>query len=93
MARTFATNAGSDESLKVSARCGRKPNARQMRDIAVWLIPARRAIARVLQWVAFLGASSSVSAIRRSTAVSRMLRGAPQRGASASPSSRCSAKR
>src|SRR4051812_7981404 len=93
MSRTFSTKAGSEESLKVSTRCGRKPKARQMRLTAVWLMPARRAIARVLQCVAFRGASSSVRATRRSTASSPMLRGAPERGASASPSNRCSAKR
>ena len=31
MSRTFSTNNGSDESLKVSTRCGCSPNALQMR--------------------------------------------------------------
>ena len=48
---------------------------------------------RVLQCVAFRGASSSVKATRRSTAASLMVRGAPERGPSISPSNRCSAKR
>jgi hypothetical protein len=93
MSRTFPTRAGSDEGLNVSARCGRRPKARRMRAAAVRLMPARRAIGRVRRCVAFLGASSSVGATGRSTASSPMVRGAPERGASASPSSRCSAKR
>jgi len=93
MSRTFSTKAGSEESLKVSARCGRRPKARQIRLTAVWLIPARFAIERVLQCVASGGASSSVSATSRSTAASSIRRGAPGRGASTSPSSRCAAKR
>ena len=48
---------------------------------------------RVLRCVASLGASSSVSATRRSTASSPMPRGAPERGASTTPSRRRSAKR
>src|SRR5215208_8321025 len=56
-------------------------------------MPARRAMERVLQCVAFRGASSSVKATRRSTAASLMVRGAPERGPSISPSNRCSAKR
>ena len=60
--------------------------ARQMRGTAVWLMPARRAIERVLQCVAFAGISSRVSATRRPTASSPIRRGAPERGASTSPS-------
>jgi hypothetical protein len=34
MSRTFSTNSGSLESLKVSLRCGCRPKARQMR----WMV-------------------------------------------------------
>ena len=44
VSRTFSTKAGSEDSLKVSARCGRRPKERQIRLTAVWLIPARRAM-------------------------------------------------
>ena len=38
MSRTFSTNCGSVDSLKVSCLCGLSPNARQIRDTADWLI-------------------------------------------------------
>ena len=47
-----STSCGSLDSLKVSLRCGRSPEARQMRLTAMRLIPARFAISRVLQRVA-----------------------------------------
>ena len=64
ISRTFSTNSGSRDSLKVSTRCGCNPNARQMRLTALWLIPHRRAIKRVLQCVA---SRASISRVRRST--------------------------
>jgi hypothetical protein len=76
---TLSTNAGSEDSLKVSARCGRRPKARQIRNTVVWLMPARRAIARVLQCVALRSASSSVRTTRCSTASSPMLQSFPAR--------------
>ena len=36
MSRTFWTNIGSLDSLNVSWRCGCKPKARQMREMAVF---------------------------------------------------------
>ena len=38
MSRTFSTNCGSVDSLKVSCLCGLSPNALQIRDTADWLI-------------------------------------------------------
>src|SRR5215207_1786251 len=49
MSRTFSTNSGSVESLKVSTRCGFRPKARQMRQTAVWFRPVALAKERVLQ--------------------------------------------
>jgi hypothetical protein len=49
MSRTLSTNSGSDDSLKVSVRCGLSPNARQIRLTADWLIPVAAAIERVDQ--------------------------------------------
>ena len=93
MSRTFSTNSGSLESLKVSWRCGCSPKARQMRLTAVCDRPASRAIVRVLQCVAPAGTLSSVLAITASMRASSIVRGAPGRGASSSPSRRYSTKR
>src|SRR5829696_681133 len=81
-------NCGSVESFQVSARCGLRPNARQMRLTAVWLIPVARAIDRVDQWVAPWGVSSKVFTITCSTCASVIVRGTPGRGSSPRPSSR-----
>src|SRR5438094_617551 len=48
MSRTFSMNSGSFDSLNVLTRCRRRLNARQMRRMAVWLSPHRRANPRVL---------------------------------------------
>jgi hypothetical protein len=93
MSRTFSTSCGSVESLKLSLRCGRRPKARQMRFTAIRLIPARLAISRVLQWVAPLGAVSSVRITTCSTCSSVILRGAPGRGSSSKPSKRWATNR
>jgi hypothetical protein len=93
MSRTFSTNSGSVESLKVSWRCGCKPNARQMREMAVCDIFISPAMVRVLQCVALRGTDSSVRAITTSTLASSMVLGAPVRGASSSPSRRCTTNR
>src|SRR6266508_3949793 len=42
--RTLSMNCGSVDSFQVSTRCGFKPNARQIREIAVCDIPVARAI-------------------------------------------------
>ena len=52
-------NWGSVDSFQVSVRCGLRPNARQIRLIAVWLIPVARAIDRVDQCVSWWGGGSS----------------------------------
>jgi hypothetical protein len=70
MSRTLSMNCGSGESLKASVWCGFSPNARQIRLIALWLIPVAAAIERVDQCVASGGCSSSVLTITRSTAAS-----------------------
>ena len=80
MSRTFSTNSGSLESLNVSARCGFRAKARQMRQTAVWLRPVALASERVLQWVASAGVASSVVVTARSTCSSVILRGAPGAG-------------
>ena len=46
MSRTFSANSGSAESLKVSARCGCKPNARQTRPTVDTDRPVALAIVR-----------------------------------------------
>ena len=56
MSRTFSTNSGSVESLKVSWRCGYNPKTRQMRVTAVCDRPISRAMVRVLQCVALSAA-------------------------------------
>ena len=52
MSRTLSMNSGSVESLKVSARWGCRPKARQMRTTAVCDRPLALAIVRLLQCVA-----------------------------------------
>lgn len=47
--RTLSMNNGSVDSFHVSTRCGCRPNARQIREIAVWDIPVAAAIDRVDQ--------------------------------------------
>ena len=64
-----------------------------MRLTALWLIPHRRAIKRVLQCVASRGVDSRVSVSTRSTAASLISRGAPGRGSSSNPSNRRAIKR
>ena len=64
-----------------------------MRTTAVWLRPVARASDRVLQCVASGGVASKVRVTAASTCASVILRGAPGRGASNSPSGPCSAKR
>jgi len=81
-------NRGSVLSLNVSLRWGARAKARQIRLIELWLKPVAAAIERVLQWVASRGADSSVSAMTRSTSASPIVRGAPGRGSSSSPSRR-----
>jgi hypothetical protein len=68
------------------------PDARQ-RETAVCDKPASRAMVRVLQCVAASGTLSSVLAITASTRASPIVRGAPGRGASSRPSSRCCTNR
>src|SRR5512132_3249228 len=60
MSRTFSTNSGSVDSLKVSLRCGCSENARQMRCTVEIDTPVALAIERVLQCVAAAGIVSSV---------------------------------
>jgi hypothetical protein len=82
-------NCGSFDSFQVSTRCGLRPNARQIRETAVWLSPTARAIDRVDQCVSlFAGASSRVFTITASTCSSVIFRAAPGRGSSDRPASR-----
>ena len=81
-------NCGSLESFHVSWRCGCKPNARQIRETAVWESPTSAAIDRVDQCVASFGVDSNVLTITSSTCASLIIRGRPGRGSSSSPSRR-----
>ena len=80
-------NCGSVESFQSSTRCGLSPNARQIREIAVWLSPVSCAIDRVDQCVSpRAGLDSRVLTITDSTTSSVSFRGAPGRGSSDKPS-------
>src|SRR5215467_6374391 len=82
-------NYGPVLSFQVSCRCGLRPNARQIRLIAVWLSSVALAIDRVDQCVSAPGGRCSrVLTITSSTFPSVILRGWPGRGSSDSPSSR-----
>ena len=88
MSRTFSTNCGSLESLKVSLRCGANEKAFQMRSTVEMDTPDVLAIERVLQCVAAAGIVSSVFVTTSAIFSSPILRGAPQRGSSSRPSKR-----
>ena len=77
MSRTFSINNGSGDSLKVSLRCGRNPNACQIRLMVMRLSPVAVASDRVLQCVAPGGGVSSVTITTRSTCAAVTVRGAP----------------
>src|SRR3977135_4662161 len=85
MSRTFSTNCGSVESLKVSLRCGANEKAFQMRCTVEVDTPEVLAIERVLQCVASAGIVSSVFVTTSPTFSPPILRGAPQRGSSSRP--------
>src|SRR5262245_20445450 len=91
--RTCSTKNGSVESLNEPRRWGLSPNVCQIRATAVWDRPSARASDRVLQWVASAGRDSRVRVTAASTCSSVIVRGAPGRGSSASPSNRRSANR
>ena len=92
--RTLSMNCGSEESFHVSCTCGFRPNARQIRETAVWFRPVAFAIDRVDQCVSRPGGlCSSVLTITSSTCSSVIFRGCPGRGSSASPSSRAATNR
>ena len=93
MSRTFSTNSGSVDSLKVSLRCGCSENARQMRCTVETDTPVALAIERVLQCVAAAGMVSSVVVTTSAIFSSPIWRGAPGRGASTRPSRRFAANR
>jgi hypothetical protein len=93
MSRTFSTNSGSFDSLKVSLRCGCRENARQMRCTVEIDKPEAFAIERVLQCVACGGIFSRVAVTTSAILSSPILRGAPGRASSTSPANRSAAKR
>jgi hypothetical protein len=93
MSRTFSTNCGSVESLKVSVRCRASEKAVQMRCTDETDRPDAFAIERVLQCVASIGIVSSVLVTTSAILSSPILRGAPQRGSSSRPSKRFFANR
>ena len=87
-------NCGSVDSFQVWTMWGLRPKARQIRDTAVWFMPADLAIDRVDQCVSpFGGSCSSVAVITFSTCSSVTVRGRPGRGSSLRPSSRDSRNR
>src|SRR5215218_10317414 len=75
MSRTFSTNNGSEESLKVSTRCGCSPKARQMRCTVEGRVadllghapqaPMRRAFRKRLQRLADRGGDLVVADLPR----------------------------
>jgi hypothetical protein len=81
MSRTLSTKYGSVESLNPSVRRGARAKARQMREMVVWLSPKWAASVRVDQWVAFSGMVSRGVVIPSWTWSSRIVQGAPERGA------------
>jgi hypothetical protein len=91
--RTFSTNNGSVESLKVSTRCGCSENAFQMRCTVDGASPDTLAMPRELQCVRPVGSVSSVAVTTSATFSSLTVRGAPGRGSSSKPSRRCAANR
>jgi hypothetical protein len=91
--RTFSMNWGSPnwgspDSLNPSVRCGLSRNAFQIRPTVDFESPDRLAIDARDQWVAPSGVSSRVATTTASTCSSVIVRGAPGRGSSTSPSSR-----
>ena len=82
----LAMSNGSGDSLKLFVRCGCSPKACQMRCTLIGLTPVAFASVRVLQWVAPRGVVSNVRVTTASTCVSLIVRGAPGRGSSSSPS-------
>ena len=93
MSRTFSAESGSVESLKLSARCGRRPEARQARPTVAADGPEASATVRRLHCVPPSGRSASVRSGSAATRSSSVRRGAPGRGSSSSPSARSRAKR
>src|SRR6476469_1604935 len=86
-------NCGSLLILNVSTRCGLSPNASQIRPTVDLDSPVSAAIDARDQCVASLGWRSSVATSTASTCSSVIVRGAPGRGSSDSPSSRRSMNR
>src|SRR5215467_8374689 len=90
---TFSTNSGSVDSLKVSLKCGFRPKSRQMRPMVDFDSPHLLAIKARDQWVASVGASSSVATTTASTWSMVIVAGRPGRSSSTSPSRRCATNR
>lgn len=91
--RTFSMKRGSVEELERLGTVGLERERPPDRLIALWLIPTCFAIERVLQCVASSDFVSSVRVITRSMSGSEIVRGAPGRGSSSRPYSRCERKR
>ena len=91
--RTFSIRSGSGDTLKESCFHGLRPNARQISATVVLEIPCFAAIPRVDQCVSAPGVDSNVSTSTASIVASAIVRCAPGRGASTSPSSRAATNR
>ena len=95
--RRAACDGGAGEAMRelegFSAVWGFSPKEFQTRTIALSDKPTAWAMPRVLQWVAALGFSSRVLVTTSSPLAMVIVRGAPGRGSSASPSRRSSRKR
>jgi hypothetical protein len=90
----LSTNAGSVDTFHDSIACGFSPNARQIRDTAIWFSPDAWAIDRVEQCVSPLaGLLCRVRSMIASTWSSVIVRGLPGCGSSSKPSSRSARKR
>ena len=93
ISRTFSTNCGSADSLKVSTRCACSPKVRQMRAIVAFERPRASPRLRVLHSVRVGGGASSVRVMTSTTRSSVTVRGTPGRGSSFNPASRRTRKR
>ena len=91
--RTLSMKCGSVLILKVSTRCGLSPHAFQIRPTVDFDSPDSLAIDARDQCVASSGWRSSVATTTASICSSPIMRGAPGRGSSASPSKRSATNR
>ena len=78
ISRTFSTNWGSADSLKVSTRCAWRPNVCQIRAIVAFDRPTAAPKVRVLHCVISAAGASNVRVITATTRSSLTVRGRPR---------------